>query len=307
MANETITPANETLKDAVFIGNFENGSEEWHEQRSKGIGGSDVGILCGLSEWTSPYTWAAKRLGKIESNNETSEPMEWGNRLEPVILDAFQDKYPDIELWRDAGTWHHKDRAWQQANPDALYTADGGNTWGIVEVKTARYEDQWKQSEDGKNDVIPPTYRAQVLWYLQTFGLTHAYVVVLFSGSKFRVFEVHYDAFEADANLQKVSDFLAEFVNKETLPPFSAPFNSTLETVRFMHPDIEDAEVELGIEGVDYFEAIRELEKAQAEVDAAKADILARMGNAKRGILNGQWVLTRQARGGGVPYLVAKK
>jgi predicted phage-related endonuclease len=176
----------------------------------------------------------------------------------------------------------------------------------LIEVKTARYEDQWKQTESG-DDIVPPTYRAQVLWYLQTFGMQKAKVVVLFSGSKPRVFEVTNDQFEADANLAKVTEFMAEYVNKETLPPFSAPFTSTLETVRYMHPDIEDNEVELGIEGVDYFEALRELEKAQAAVDLCKADIMTRMGKAKRGMLNGQWVLTRQARGGGAPFLVNKK
>ena len=306
MATNKLPQSNETLGDAIFVGNFEDGSPEWHAQRAKGIGGSDVGVICGLSEWTSPYTWAAKRLGKIESDFETSEAMEWGTILEPVILDWFEKKHPEIELWRNAGTWRHKDREWQQANPDALFTEDGGKTWNLIEVKTARYEDQWKQTESG-DDIIPPTYRAQVLWYLQTFGMKKAKVVVLFSGSKPRVFEITYDEFEADANLAKVSEFLNEFVNKETLPPFSAPFTSTLETVRFMHPDIEDDEAELGMEGVAYFEAMRALESAQAEMDLCKSEVLTRMGKAKRGMLNGQWVLTRQARGGGAPFLVVKK
>jgi len=232
--------------------------------------------------------------------------MEWGTILEPVILDWFENKNPDIELWRNAGTWRHKDRDWQQANPDALFTEDGGKTWNLIEVKTARYEDQWKQTESG-DDIIPPTYRAQVLWYLQTFGMKKAKVVVLFSGSKPRVFEITYDEFEADANLATVTDFVKNYVEPQTLPPFSAPFTSTLETVRFMHPEIEDDEKELGLEGVAYFEATRVLAEAQAEMDLCKSEVLARMGKAKRGMLNGQWVLTRQARGGGAPFLVVKK
>lgn len=306
MTKKTITDGIETLGDAVFVGFFEDGSPEWHAQRAKGIGGSDVGAICGLSEWTSPYTWAAKRLGKVESDFEPSEAMEWGTILEPVILDWFEKHNPEIELWRNAGTWCHKDRPWQQANPDALFSEDGGKTWNLIEVKTARYEDQWKQTDSG-DDIVPPSYRAQVLWYLQTFGMKKAKVVVLFSGSKPRVFEITNDGFEADANLAKVSEFVTEYVNKEIMPPFSAPFNSTLETVRFMHPDIEDDEAELGMEGVAYFEAVRALESAQAEMDLCKSEVIARMGKAKRGMLNGQWVLTRQARGGGTPFLVMKK
>lgn len=306
MAENNVAHEIETLGDAVFVGQFEDDSPEWHAQRATGVGGSDVGVICGLSEWTSPYTWAAKRLGKIESDFEESEAMEWGKILEPVILDWFERKNPDIELWRKPGSWRHKDRDWQLANPDALYSDDGGQTWNLIEVKTARYEDQWKQTESG-DDIVPPSYRAQVLWYLQVFGMKKAKVVVLFSGSKPRIFEITYNEIEAEANLTTVTNFLAEYVNKKELPPFSAPFNSTLETVRYMHPNIDDTEVELGLDGVDYFEALRNLEEAQADLDLCKADVLKLMGNAKRGMLNGQWVLTRQARGGGTPFLVVKK
>jgi putative phage-type endonuclease len=293
--------------DARFIGKFVNGSPEWHEQRSKGIGGSDVGVICGLSEWVSPYTWAAKRLGKIPSDQETSEAMLWGTLLEDVIINQWHAENSHLLLAKDAGTWHHKDREWQQANPDGLYSADGGKTWGIVEVKTARYEDHWAKGKDGQPDTIPATYRAQVLWYLQTFGLQHAYVVVLFGGSKLRTFEVVYDDFEAEANYATVAHFLDTFITPQVMPPFSAPYNSTLETVRYMHPDIEDTEVELGDKGREYYDAIRQLDELQAIVDDCKAEVLQLMGSAKRGLLDGNWVVTRQARGSGMPFLVNKR
>lgn len=301
MTTATVAPIGSELGTARSVGYFENGSPEWHEQRAKGIGGSDVGTICGLSQWESPYTWVAKRLGKIPNPPLDSEPVEWGTRLEAPILDAFIEKHPHLTVHRYVGTWSHVDRPWQQANPDALYqTADG--TWGVVEVKTARYEDGW----DEKAGTIPPSYRAQVLWYLQTFGFKHAYVVVLFSGSKFRVFEVNYNEFEADTNLAIAMDF-KQFVDTDTLPPFSAPFNDTYETVRYLHPQIDDTEVELGPIGREYFEAVLDAARATAEVDLCKSEVLALMGNAKRGLLDGNWVLTRQARAGGTPYIVNKR
>lgn len=301
MTVETLATLPTELGTARHVGTFTNGSPEWHDQRAKGIGGSDVGVLCGLSKWESPYTWVAKRLGKIPSEIEPSEAMEWGTRLEEPILDAFIEKNPQLTVHRDAGSWQHVDRPWQLANPDALYQDAAGN-WGIVEVKTARYEDDW----DEKNNIIPPTYRAQVLWYLQTFGFQHAYVVVLFSGSKFRTFEVTMNDFEADTNLAIAMDF-KNYLDQQELPPFSAPFNSTYETVRAQHPDIEDTEVELGEVGHYYFEALRWYTEATADLDFNKAKVLAAMGKAKRGLLDGNWVLTRQARGGGTPYLVGKR
>jgi hypothetical protein len=47
--------------------------------------------------------------------------MEWGNRLEDVIIDKFADEHPEYVLLRDVGSWAHNERPWQKANPDFLY------------------------------------------------------------------------------------------------------------------------------------------------------------------------------------------
>lgn len=302
--------ANESLKGistkAKYLGTFENQSDEWHEQRGKGIGGSDVGVICGLSEWQSSYTLAAKRLGKIPTDRIPSEAMLWGTLLEDVILGQFEREHPELTIFKNVGTWAHPDYDWQQANPDAIFErADGSQ--GIIEIKTARYEDNWREGKDGEPNQIPPAYRAQVLWYLQTFGYKHAYVVVLFAGSKMKTFEVHYDEWEANANQIKAAKFWNDFLQRETLPPFSAPYTSTLETVRQMHPDITDNEVELGEVGLEYVAAQAKYNEADSELNLAKSKVLEVMGNAKRGLLEGSWMVTRQARNGGTPYLVNKR
>lgn len=316
MANNSVTGLGDNLGDGVYVGTFANQSAEWHEQRAKGIGGSDVGVICGLSQWSSAYTWAAKRLGKIEDSFEQNEAMFWGTTLESVILDVWANDHPELKLHREVGTWAHRERDWQQANPDAIYETTNEDPalgedqdvrgFGIVEVKTARYEDDWKQGKNGEPDQIPATYRAQVLWYLQTFGLRHAYVVVLFSGNKLRTFQVHYNAFEAETNMAIVEAF-KQFIDRDELPPFSAPYNSTFETVRALHPEIDNSEVELGTLGLTYFAALRQLEKAQEEVDLCKSHISDAMGKAKKGTIDGVVAVTRQARAGGTPYLVTKK
>ena len=287
--------------NAVYVGTFENQSPKWHEQRSKGIGGSDVGVLCGLSPWESAYTWAAKRLGKIDDTFTGSEAAEWGTLLEPVILDWFERNNHQLKLHRNVGSWHHPEHTWQLANPDAIYQQ--GDTFGIVEVKTARYEDGW----DEKTNTIPPHYRAQVLWYLQTFGFSHAYVVVLFSGSKPRVFEVEYEAFEADVNRGE-AEAIWNMVQAGELPDFSSPFSSTYQTTREMHPDIDaDAEVELGDLGIHYQLALREHELSESHLNEMRSRVSDALGKAKRGTIDGRVIVTRQSRNGGTPYLVNSK
>lgn len=301
MDKKSLIELPEILGTARLAGKFENQSPEWHAQRAQGIGGSDAGVLAGLSPWQSPYTWAAKRLGKIADDFQQNEAMFWGTTLESVILDVWTQQHTDLLLHREVGTWAHKDRAWQQANPDAIYQR--GDTFGIIEVKTSRYEDGW----DEKANTIPPHYKAQVLWYLQTFGFQHAYVVVLFAGSKLRTFEVEFNEFEAEANLAAVEE-VKKFVDAEQLPDFSAPFTSTLQTVREQHPDIDpDGSIELGDLFVHYANALSDEAAAVEQANAMKSRVLDAMGNAKSATYNGGVVVTRQARNGGTPYLVNKR
>lgn len=301
----TSTTLPEKLGNAVFLGSAEAGSEQWHELRASGIGGSEVGTICGLNRWESPFTLWAKKTGKIPRDTADNESMEWGRRLESVILDKFEDEHPELALHRDAGTWAHKDRPWQIANPDAIFeqlklVGEHGASveYGIVEVKTAQYEDDW-------TDGPPLSYQAQVQWYLQTFGFTKAHVIVLFHGNRYREFEILAKPFEQDVNLELVQQF-REYVENDVQPNFDGAM-STFQTVRQLHPDIEDAEVELGDLGMYYQLAEAELKHAESKLNEMKSRVLDAMGSAKRGLINDRWALTRQARNGGTPYLTTKR
>lgn len=287
----------ENITDARLIGVAESGSREWLALRASGIGGSDVGTICGLNKWESPFTLWAKKTGKIPSEIADNEAMEWGRRLESVILDKFEDNHPELTLIRDVGTWHHKDRPFQIANPDALFMDEDGNL-GVIEVKTAQYEDDWA-------DGPPLSYQAQVQWYLQTFGLDLAHVIVLFHGNRYREFELPANPFEQEVNMQIVETF-RDLVLHEVAPDFDGAL-STYQTVRQLHPEITDDEVELGQLGIYYGLAEAELKAAEAKMNEMKSRVLSEMGTAKRGLVEGRWVLSRQARGTGTPYLVTKR
>ena len=95
---------------AVLLGNFPSGSREWLDLRKTGIGGSEVAAICGFSKWTSPYTLWCQKTNRISGEIPMNDAMEWGTRLEPVIIDKFSDNHPELTVHRDVGTWHHPDR-----------------------------------------------------------------------------------------------------------------------------------------------------------------------------------------------------
>lgn len=303
-----LTGLPDKLGAARLIGNYENGTDAWHELRATGIGGSDIAAICKVSKWTSPFTLWAKKTGRIDDNYTPSEAAEWGNRLEAVVLDKFEEEHPEYVLHRNPGTWANEERPWQLANPDAIYEYyqedpalnedQETRGYGIVEVKTSRYEDDW-------TDGVPVYYATQVQWYLQTFGLTEAYVVVLFAGSKYREYRITANEFEQGANLAEVEKF-RKYLNEDKQPDFDGALN-TYETVRQLNPDVIDDEEELGDLGMHYELAVADAAAAEAHLTEMKTRVLDAMGNKKRGLINGVWKVTRQARNGGAAYLVNKK
>jgi putative phage-type endonuclease len=282
------------LRDAVLLGNFESGSEGWHNLRNAegAVGGSDIGAIAGLSPWESAITKWAKKTKQIPDAIEPSMAMRLGTILEAPILQIFAEEHPDYEIYT-TGTWGHKDFEWQRANPDALYKKPDG-TWGIIEVKFSR--DYWSE--------VPQHYRAQVLWYMNVFGIQEAKLVAL-AGSSYQEFEVEWDSFEA-ASLVAAAYRFREAVLKVEMPDWDGS-NSTFETIRAMNPKIEDGEEHLDELGLHYFEALSTFEKAEKKLTELKSRVLSAMGGKKRGIVYGEHAISLRARGLGNPYLHHEK
>lgn len=287
---------------AIRLGVFESNSPEWHELRGgNNIGGSEVSTICGVNPWESPFSLWAKKTGRISSDIAKTEAMEWGNRLESVILQKFIEENVHLDIVPSPGTYRHADRDWQIANPDAIGFDKSTGEAVIVEIKTARYEDDWANG-------VPVYYRTQVQWYLQTFGFSQAYVAVLFGGSKYRVFDVPADLFEQDANLGKVIEFREQFLLPDAQPDFDGAL-ATYETVRELHPEIDPElpDVELAELGTSYVLAVEKFNAAESELNEMKSRVLDAMGQAKRGLVDSTPIVSRQARGSGKPYLVNKR
>jgi putative phage-type endonuclease len=287
----------QVLGNAEFIARFDNNSPEWLELRSRGIGGSEVSTICGLNKWESAVTMFYKRTGKIATERPDSEPMYWGRALEAPIMNRFIEDNPQLKVYTDVGTWINRKRDYQIVNPDGIFQTEDGE-FGIVEIKTARYPDDWANG-------VPDYYRTQIQFYLNAFGFEHAYCAVLFSGSDYRVYEVQADKFQQSVDLEAVEKFLKCIENNER-PDWDGS-DSTYETMRKIHPEIEDSEIEVGEIYLDFKDAKQAVAEADARFTQIKSQILDIMGSAKKGTYQGQWALTRQSKGTGTPYLLEKK
>ena len=282
------------LLDAVLLGDFANGSPEWHELRNEPgvIGGSDIAASAGLSNWTSPITLWAKKTGQIPDEVTPNMSMKLGTILEEPILQLFADEHPELTILK-TGTWANKTYPWMRANPDGLYLDADGN-WGIVEVKFSR--DYWT--------AVPQSYRAQVLWYMKVFGIRQAKLVAL-AGSSYQEYDIEWDQFEADTLFEAAIRFRQACLDLK-MPDWDGS-NSTLETVRALNPNIEDGEVDLDELGVHYFNAVQDAEAANTKLTELKSRVVKAMEGKKRGLVYGDHLISLRSRAGGMPYLHHEK
>jgi putative phage-type endonuclease len=282
------------LFDAVLLGDFANGSQEWHDLRNEpgAVGGSDIAAITGLSTWESAITKWAKKTGQIPDEVTPNMSMKLGTILEAPILNLFANEHPELEIY-ETGTWANKENPWARSNPDGLYKDAEGN-WGIIEVKFSR--DYWSG--------VPQAYRAQVLWYMRIFGIKQAKLVAL-AGSSYMEFDIEWDEFEA----QTLWDAAVRFRQAclEMKMPYWDGSNSTLETIRALSPGIVDTEVDLDDLGMHYLNSVSDFEQANAKMTDLKARVINAMDGAKRGLIFGEHLLSLRSRAGGAPYLHHEK
>jgi putative phage-type endonuclease len=289
--------APETINGAKLVGVFESGSEDWHNARSYSLGGSEMGTVLGLNPWESPFALWAKKTGKIENPPLTNWAIRFGQAFEEPILKLWAEEHPEYEVFT-TGTYQHCEHEFLHANPDGLARHRHTGELIIVEVKTARTSFEY----------LPLHYEAQVRHYQFVLGIEKA-VVVAVAGMTWQEFWVESDDFTEQVQLDQAKKFFAHMVN-DTKPDFDGA-ESTFETVRKLHPDI-DADLEVEIDGIHNLPLLQaEAEAAEAKFRQAKSEVLDMMGKAKHAytVVNGERirVASRQARRDGVPFLIVRK
>jgi predicted phage-related endonuclease len=297
------------LGTAVFEGYRPTHSDAWHEQRATGYGGSDVAAICNCSKWQTPYQLWAERTGLVprEDDGKNVDEKRWGTILEPVILQHYAERNPGlVVITAPPGfdmSWRHAERGYQLASPDALWYSQSLDTWGIVEAKTSRYDDDWR--DDDRSWLAPSYYRTQEQWYLDAFGFDLGVFAVLFSGSDYVEIPVAADSVEQRINRKEV-EWFDQLVQTEQPPEFTGT-DGEVTTVRKMHPDIDGTEVDLDSAGTQWLAARRAAAEAEAQLNIAAVGVLQVMGQAKHGLVDRKRVVSRQSRGNGTPYLVAAR
>lgn len=221
--------------------------DEFLLRRQSGIGGSDIGAICGVSPWKSPLDVYRDKVAEPESiiNNEAfpvgeTKSLYWGSVHEAAIADAYTI-VTGTKLMRYNRLITHPEKPYFIANVDRLaYCADGSRPFNTktgeiftdtgIEIKTARFkDDEWG---DEGTDEVPAQYFLQCQWYMGLIPSIKRFIlVVLFGGNDMKVYCIERDQQIID-KIQEIGDkFWNENVLKRVPPP-----PRTFEEVKSLFP-----------------------------------------------------------------------
>jgi putative phage-type endonuclease len=181
--------------------------EQFVNGRRRGLGGSDIAPILGLSPWKTAYQVWLEKTQPIE-DTEPNAAMQYGNLIEPVIRQWYANEtgravtVPDTYLV-------HPEHPFLIANLDGIAAGQR-----VLEIKTARYDDDW--GEPG-TDEIPIYYATQVQEYLSVTGFNVADVAVSFAGRMPVIYEVPEDKEVQQMLIERACEFWA-LVQSNTPP-----------------------------------------------------------------------------------------
>ena len=107
-------------------------NKEWLRWRQKGIGGSDVAPILGISKWSSAVDIWLSKTNQKHDDCVQNEAMIWGHILEPVIRNHFRE-ITGKKVIEVHAILQSEEHPFMIADIDGLTTDDNGNLpfWSV--------------------------------------------------------------------------------------------------------------------------------------------------------------------------------
>jgi putative phage-type endonuclease len=192
-------------------------NQDFTVDRSKYIGGSDIGVILGLSRFKTPLAVWMEKTGK-ETKKLDSLPLRFGSFAEEFVASEYS-RATGFELLHDESIFIHPEHAFMSAHMDRFVLEDGHpSPTRILECKTANPFSSGDWGEVG-SDEVPMSYLCQCIWYMAIAGIDKTDLAVLFGNSDFRIYEIARDQGLEELVIAKATTFWNEHVLKDIPPP----------------------------------------------------------------------------------------
>jgi len=180
------------------------------EVRRTGLGGSDMPVVLGLSQWKSPFELWLEKLGRLPpfAGNEAT----WfGNQLEHIIAVRWAEDHGKA-IHKVNVTARRKDVKWAMVHIDRKVESERA----CLEVKTTVMMENW--GEEG-TDQVPPHILPQCHHQMWVVNLQRCYVAVAFLHRRKIAYYIVERSERWDDLLRTTGEAFWKHVTEQTEPP----------------------------------------------------------------------------------------
>ena len=269
-------------------------NQDFSLDRSKYLGGSDIGAILGLSRFRSPLEVWMEKTGK-EVKKLDSLPLRFGSFAESFVASEYS-RSTGFDLIHDESIYVHPEYSFMSAHIDRFVLEDSSSSspTRILECKTANPFSAGDWGEVG-TDQVPLSYLCQCIWYMAITNLNRVDLAVLLGNSDFRIYEINRDLELESTILQKANFFWNEYVLKDVPPP--AQSEQDCQTL-FSKGDPAKS-VEAKTETLELTKRLHllnhEIDVREEEISAIKQNIMTLMGEAETLTYQGKVIATWKA------------
>lgn len=222
---------NLNYKPRIVVDTSGLSEDEWLNWRRKGIGGSDVAAVFGVSPFKTMRDLYNDKKG-IAPVRDTEEDnwvaLEYGNLLEDLVARVFTFK-TGLKASRRKILYAHPLYPFMQANLDFVLDLPGGEQ-GILECKTTSYmnRDHWAEG------AVPYMYELQVRHYMAVMNLNVVYIACLYgnNASSFVYRKIERDLETEEDIIYREKQFWEKHVKADVRPPYVEETELVLKSLR---------------------------------------------------------------------------
>ena len=269
-------------------------NQDFSVDRTKYIGGSDIGAILGLSKFKTPLEVWMEKTGK-ESKQMDSLPLRFGSFAEEFVAQEYT-RSSGYCLVHDESIHIHPQYSYMSAHIDRFVLGEGSARppTRILECKTASpfHQEQW--GEQG-SDQVPMSYLCQCIWYMAITQIEVTDLAVLFGNSDFRIYTLMRDLDLEALVLKQASHFWNAYV----LPDCAPPTQSEADCQLLFKQSIPAKTTEASSQTQDLVNRLLELNQhlktVEIQMSEMKQQLMNEMGDSEQLCYQGQVLVTWKA------------
>lgn len=228
-------------KPLVLVDTVALSEEEWLAYRRRGIGGSDVAAILGISPFRTARDLYYDKLNIASAVDEETNwvALEVGHRLEDLVAQIFQRK-TGFRPFQVKKRFQNPAFPFMLADVDFFVALPDGSH-AILEIKTTNYNAQKHWWRD-RQECVPAYYESQVRHYMAVMDMDRAFLCCLYGNTEDEVFirELRREKDYESEMIFLEQQFWTDHVLARRPPPYTESGELVMESVQRHYGDPDE-------------------------------------------------------------------